>query len=182
MQRTWNERLRPWIPAVFWVALIAWESSGVFTAANTGHWLRAIVTAILGPVNPEWYEIGNSVLRKIGHFTGYSVLSYLWYRGWRNRFYSKLGVSPKQLGGSRRALANAWQGRWAVFSLLLTITVASADEFHQWFVPGRTGTWHDIVLDGLGAIFAQLLVLTITPTQWAHASKVRARENETVNR
>jgi len=33
------------------------------------------------------------------------------------------------------------------FSLLYAVT----DELHQTFVPGRTGAWTDVVIDGLGA-------------------------------
>ncbi len=163
MERTWTDRLRPWIPAFFWVALIAWESSGLFTAANTNHWLRAILTPFFGPVDPKWFVFANNVLRKIGHFTGYFILSYLWYRGWRNRYFSKHGILTGQLRIWHGPWANVWKLRWAALSVLLTMGVASADEFHQWFVPGRTGNWHDVVLDSLGAIFAQLLVLTFTP-------------------
>ncbi len=164
MQRTWSDRLRPWIPAFFWVALIAWESSGLFSASNTSHWLRAILTTLFGPVNPKWFVLGNDVLRKVGHFTGYAILSYFWYRGWRNRYFSKRGILTGQLRIWHGSLTQVWKMRWAVLSVLLTAAVASADEFHQWFVPGRTGNWHDVVLDTLGAIFAQLLVLAWTPT------------------
>jgi len=34
----------------------------------------------------------------------------------------------------------------------------SIDEIHQSFVPSRTGTWHDVVLDMAGAAVAQILI------------------------
>ncbi len=161
--RTWSERLRPWVPALFWLAVIAWESTGLFTAQNTSGWLYSVTSFFFGAVDREKVALANAVLRKIGHFTGYAILSYLFFAGWRGRFFSKLNTSRRQLRAAGNALANAWRGKWAVHSALMTVAVASADELHQTFLAGRTGTWHDVVLDGCGAIFAQLLIMMANP-------------------
>jgi len=46
----------------------------------------------------------------------------------------------------------------ALLALLGTALVASCDEWHQTFLPNRTGTPWDVVLDCTGAIVLQLLV------------------------
>ena len=53
-----------------------------------------------------------------------------------------------------------------MLGVLVTLVVASLDEFHQTFLPGRTGTYRDVILDTFGGIFAQILVLLLwkTPT------------------
>jgi VanZ family protein len=50
--------------------------------------------------------------------------------------------------------------RWAV---LCTFLVASADEYHQSFIPSRTASPYDVALDVCGAIAAQLLLFAVVP-------------------
>ena len=40
----------------------------------------------------------------------------------------------------------------------MTALVASLDEWHQSYLPSRTGTWHDVVLDSTAALIAQILL------------------------
>jgi len=52
-----------------------------------------------------------------------------------------------------RRSARGGFSRSQAFSVLgLSILYAMTDEFHQTFVPGRTGVWTDVVIDGLGAV------------------------------
>ena len=46
----------------------------------------------------------------------------------------------------------------ALLALLGTALVASADEFHQTFLPNRTGSPWDVLLDCCGAIVLQTMV------------------------
>ncbi len=46
----------------------------------------------------------------------------------------------------------------AVLALLGTALIASADEFHQTFLPNRTGMASDVLLDCCGVITLQLMV------------------------
>ena len=54
------------------------------------------------------------------------------------------------------------------------MVVASLDEFHQSFLPGRTGVFRDVVLDTMGAIFVQALLLRY----WTRRKKNGARLSE----
>jgi len=54
--------------------------------------------------------------------------------------------------------APRWAWRWAQVAFFMTVLVASLDEWHQSFIPSRTGTWHDVVLDGAAAVGAQILL------------------------
>ena len=53
---------------------------------------------------------------------------------------------------ARRNARGSISGSWALSALGLSILYAMTDEFHQTFVPGRTGVWTDVVIDGLGAV------------------------------
>jgi VanZ family protein len=54
----------------------------------------------------------------------------------------------------------------ATLALLGTALVASADEFHQSFLPNRTGVPSDVLLDCCGAIVLTLLVYIFVRLRW----------------
>lgn len=70
------------------------------------------------------------VVKKGGHFLAYALL----------------------------ALLARYAGLRAPAALLLAVAYAISDEFHQLFVPGRNGSVADVVIDGLGALSALLLL------------------------
>jgi VanZ family protein len=43
----------------------------------------------------------------------------------------------------------------------MTALVASLDEWHQTFIPSRTGRWQDVVLDSSAALTIQVLLWMI---------------------
>ena len=57
-----------------------------------------------------------------------------------------------------RALAAArWQavtGRTVLLAIAVATLYGVTDELHQWFVPGRTAQWSDLVADATGAAVA----------------------------
>ncbi len=46
-------------------------------------------------------------------------------------------------------------------AILICFLYACTDEFHQVFVPGRTGQFKDVIIDTIGGIIGIILVLTI---------------------
>jgi VanZ family protein len=42
--------------------------------------------------------------------------------------------------------------RVAALSVLITVAYGASDEIHQWFVPGRTADWRDLLADIVGAL------------------------------
>jgi VanZ family protein len=53
----------------------------------------------------------------------------------------------------------------------MTAFVASLDEWHQTFIPSRTGRWQDVVLDTCAGIAAQLLIFLLLKSR----QRARAR-------
>jgi len=51
-----------------------------------------------------------------------------------------------------------WQIRWAIAALAIAAGYSALDEFHQSFVPSRTPSSWDSLLDTTGAATAQVLL------------------------
>ena len=102
-----------WLPPLAWMAIIFAFSS----QHGGGHLADAEV-----------------VLRKLGHVTGYLVLTLLLLRALRR-------------AGVAMAVPTA---------LVAALAYAVSDEWHQSFVPGRSAAAQDVAIDGIGIAVAAL--------------------------
>ena len=143
--------LRAWWPALVWIGLIAIESTDALSSNNTGDLLYKVVSRLFPSVNLHDVLILNVILRKTGHVMGYGILSLLLLRGWRRT----LARARATFGRSTVGLVTF--GRTATLAWLGTAFVASMDEWHQSFIPSRTGTWHDVVLDSTAGLVFLLI-------------------------
>lgn len=144
IDRSNRAALVAWIPPLLWIAMIAFGGGQSLGASRTIVWLSKISRTLHLQLSWQALSTLNFVLRKTGHFSVYAVLSFLLFRAWR-----------ASLGYAR----DVWSARASVVALACSVIVASLDEFHQSFSPGRTPAVHDVVLDTFGAIFAQMLLL-----------------------
>lgn len=141
--------LSAWIPAAICVLLIFISSWDTFSSDNTSHILRPFVEWFLGPLaNHTWHKLLYDI-RKVGHFFAYGFVSIVFFRAWRMTF--RLSRSYSAVTASLRAAAVA---------LLSTLMLAGADEFHQHFLPDRTGSPMDVLLDMCGAVTFHLILFT----------------------
>jgi len=138
--------LRAWIPAILWLIVIAIESTGLAGPQNTGRILYPVLHFLFG-VERLRFGHWHFYIRKAGHVVGYGILSILLFRAWRVTLPVVKSSSPK------------WTIRWANIAVLGTALVASLDEWHQSFIPSRTGTVHDVILDTWAGLGAQILLL-----------------------
>jgi VanZ family protein len=148
-----NSRLRHvlnWVPAALAVLMIAMESTATMSSENTSRWLLPLWVHLFGPISHARWEIIHHYIRKTGHFVGYGMVSLCFFHGWRTTLKAASGIRSLWL-------------RSSIFAVGCTILVASADEYHQTFLPSRTGTVFDVGLDTCGAIAAQLLILFLMP-------------------
>jgi VanZ family protein len=139
--------LKPWIAAILWMIVIAIESTAWLSANNTSRFLYPIFHFLFG-ISRGNFEPWNHILRKMGHVVGYGLLSFLLFRAWRETL-----PQLTQVGRSLK-----WTFRWSAIAVLGTAIVASLDEWHQTFIPSRTGRWQDVVLDTSAAIATQFLL------------------------
>jgi VanZ family protein len=134
---------KPWLAAILWTCVIATESSDIFSSSHTSRFLYPFLTWLFGPLNPVRYEFWHEIGRKAGHVIGYAILCFFFFRAWR--------ASLPQ--GHLR-----WSMKWAALAWLFTAIVASLDEWHQNYIPSRTGSLRDVLLDcGAGLVMLILL-------------------------
>jgi VanZ family protein len=129
-----------WFPALAWVAVVLAASTDMFSAQHTGAILSALLAWMFGHMDSRTFELIHFLIRKSAHFTEYAILSVLFFRA------------------ARGELAGFWRMRWALLGLAVSLSVAMLDEWHQSFVPSRTSSVRDVLLDLCGALFAQLLL------------------------
>ena len=70
------------------------------------------------------------IIRKLAHVTEYTMLG------------GCAGFFAKTITQNLKARS--------FIALIICVLYASTDELHQYFVPGRVGTWSDVLIDSLG--------------------------------
>jgi VanZ family protein len=138
-----KELLKVWIAAGLWLVVIAIESTSYLSAANTSRILYPVLHFLFGLTWAQ-FQVWHFYIRKTGHFIGYFILSVLLFRAWR-----------LTLPVGRPA---PWARRWATIAFFMSVLVASLDEWHQSFLPSRTGKVSDVLLDSCGVLLAQFFV------------------------
>jgi len=138
---------KAWLAAGLWLGIIVVESSAALSSENTGRFLYPILHFLFG-LNPFQFLDWHFYLRKSGHVIGYAVMSILFFRAWR--------VTIPVPGVPR------WSIVWSRIAFFMTALVASLDEWHQAFLPSRTGNVRDILLDSTAALGAQFLLYLVS--------------------
>jgi VanZ family protein len=152
---------RAWLPVLACTMLFAMESTACFGTDRTSAPLQRAAEAIFGyGVGVHWNLI-HYLLRKTGHFMGCGMFSLVFFRG----FWIALEPTASRLTRQLRAHGLA---------ILATFLMASADEFHQCFLPNRFGSFNDVMLDTLGAV-AMGLVLFLVMQAVEYRRQVRER-------
>jgi VanZ family protein len=130
------------MPTLLWLCVLATFSTDLFSAEHTGSILQKIIHALFGKISYHQFQEIHFFIRKTAHFVSYGTLSALAFFSWR----------------STLPTLSRWTFRWTSLALLMTLMAASLDEFHQTFIPSRTGNFHDVLLDMAGATFFQLVL------------------------
>ncbi|MGB7549103.1 MAG: VanZ family protein [Terracidiphilus sp.] len=145
--------LRAWLPVAVCIGVIGLESTSLLGSDRTSAPLRWVYEGIFGPVDDARWAFLHFCIRKSGHFIGYGIVGLAWLRAWRLTL-------PRF-----RFLQDA------LLAVIGTALVASSDEFHQTFLPNRTGEFRDVLLDCCGAVAMQLVAYIVfrlfTPKQLA---------------
>ena len=131
--------LRYWLPLVIWLIMIFIASTDLMSAEHTSRIIGPILRWLHPGISPARIEQVQFVVRKMAHVSEYAVLSLFIFRALVNT--------------TRRArFAGA-----ASITLLTSGAFAASDEFHQSFVPSRTSSMRDVMIDITGAIIGMTI-------------------------
>ena len=136
--RGWS-RLRRYAPLVVWMGFIFFASTREFSASNTSQIIGPLLRWLFPDISEENLVLAHYITRKIAHFIEYAILAWLAARAF--------------VTSSRQALRQ-W---WFFAALLLIVLYSLSDEYHQSFVPTRTGSIYDSLIDMSGGLAALLL-------------------------
>jgi VanZ family protein len=137
--------LRAWLPVLACLFVFALESTTWGGADHTSEPLRRIAETLFGFDQFAYWKPIHMAIRKTGHFMGYGIFSLVCFRAFR-----LVQRKPARRLGDRLAAHG--------LAIAATFLVASADEFHQTFLPNRFGSFSDVLLDTSGAVTLGLLL------------------------
>jgi VanZ family protein len=133
------KRFRYWIPAICVAALISIFSTHYFSSAETSRIIVPFLHWIFPAASPHTLSRMHTLIRKLAHITEFGVLSTAVFHGVRGDRYG-------------------WRLQWALVTLIIAVSYAGLDEWHQSFVPMREARFRDVLIDSTGALLAQVLV------------------------
>ena len=124
-----------WLPVVIWLGLIFVGSTDALSAEQTSRFLVPFLRWFDPQISGATIAAIQLIIRKLGHITEYAILAMLLWRGLRRgtRLHAKMSI----------LFSLAW---------LAAAIFAVTDEFHQSFVPSRTASPLDVMIDICGAV------------------------------
>ncbi|MET0501916.1 MAG: VanZ family protein [Candidatus Binatia bacterium] len=128
-----TDRIKNWLPVVAWAGAIFLFSTDLFSSSHTSH-AFGFLSWLFPSLPHEKIPSLHGVLRKLGHWAEYFILAVLLMRALQNNNGEK----------------NNW--RHAPQTAVLVFLYALTDEWHQSFVPSRTASFGDVMIDVLGGI------------------------------
>jgi VanZ family protein len=131
-------RLWRYGPVLAWAAFVLFASTASFSASNTSRIIRPLLLWLFPDISEPSIQRVHFFVRKTAHFTEYAVLALLAARA----------LHTSGLAALRRS--------WWLAAFALVAAVSLTDEYHQSFLPSRTGTIYDSYLDMTGGATALL--------------------------
>ena len=136
------------VAAIGWAVLRLRQSRDTAAADSSRHplWVRYALVVTAVAVSAGYARVVSTGVSEIDlveafHFVEYGLVAHLFYRQWRGR--------PDISGVALAACA--------------AVALGIADEWVQWFVPGRVGEMHDILLDAVAVGCGLLVSVAVDP-------------------
>jgi len=132
-------RLKYWIPALCVALLISSFSTHYFSGEETARFIIPFLHWLFPLADAHTLRVLHILIRKAAHVIEFAVFSTAVFHG-------------------VRAERHGWNLQWALVTLLIAVSYAGFDEWHQSFVPLREPRLRDVLIDVTGALLAQVLV------------------------
>jgi len=135
--------LKPWLPVVCWMVVIFFLSTDSFSAEHTSRIIEPILRWLRPGISQEGINRVHFLIRKSAHLSEYAILAVLLCRA--------VEQSRKDSG--------YWKS--VLIALAVATLYAASDEFHQSFVPSRTASIRDVMIDSCGAMIGLFIFWVI---------------------
>lgn len=132
-------------------------STDLMSAEHTSRFITPFLRWLKPDISPVAIAQVHLFVRKAAHLVEYAILAGLLFRalhGWANGFWRRAGIA-----------------------FLPVMVFAAADEYHQSFIPSRTASPVDVLVDYCGA-FLGILVCRVIYLASAHRQAMARRGQE----
>jgi VanZ family protein len=132
--------LKYWLPVLIWMAVIFGASSDSHSYQHSSRIFEPLIRWLFPHMPEAEVQTIHHFFRKGCHLAEYAILGLLVFRA---------------LGHSGNPLP-PWSWPRVMGTLLIVFLYASSDEFHQRFVPTRTSSFWDVLIDTAGGTIGLL--------------------------
>ncbi|MDN7241639.1 VanZ family protein [Planococcus sp. N028] len=131
-----KSKLFSWAAVILWMGVIfLFSNQPAVDSSELSSGITEFILTVAEKISPEasnHVDALHHVVRKNAHFLIYLILGVL-----------KINALKKS--GVRKIQS-------IVFALMICVLYAASDEFHQLFIPGRSGEVKDVLIDSAGAV------------------------------
>jgi VanZ family protein len=131
--------IKYWLPVLLWMLFIFICSTHLMSAEHTSRFIGPFLRWFAPDISAQTITSIQFLVRKCAHLIEYAILSALLLRALRQHLLAARSVA-----------------------FVLAALYAVVDEFHQSFVPSRTGSPWDVVTDSIGAILGLVIYVRMT--------------------
>jgi VanZ family protein len=131
--------LKYWLPVLLWMVFIFIGSTDLMSAEQTSRFIGPFLRWFAPDITDATIASIQLVVRKGAHLAEYAILSALLLRALRQHLIAARSVA-----------------------FVLAALFAVLDEFHQAFVPSRTGSPWDVMIDCIGALIGVVIYVRMT--------------------
>ncbi|GAC1398285.1 MAG: VanZ family protein [Pyrinomonadaceae bacterium] len=134
--KTWRQHFWRYAPLAVWLCFIFFASTDTFSATHTSRVLKPLLLYFFPHISETRIAFIHHLIRKGAHFSEYAVLAVL---------------AARTFVSSSRILLRRY---WFVAAFALVAVYALFDEYHQSFIPTRTASIYDSLIDMTGGVIA----------------------------
>ena len=152
---------------IMMICIFLFSSRTADESTDDSYLVGRLVSELFVPGFEEWsaedqqafIEKIDHPVRKTAHATEYAVLAMLAAGAYLPACIER---DPGEIRGGMADIPRNNRKRRALFSAWLTASAyAATDEFHQLFVPGRSGQISDVILDSAGALAGVVIAVAV---------------------
>ncbi|MEW6068346.1 MAG: VanZ family protein [Nitrospirota bacterium] len=127
-----------WLPPLIWMGFM-FPTNDALTADSTSFIIIPLIKLLMPNASQYTLDTLHELVRKASHFISYGFLTLLLFRAFRGK-------------------TKIFYWKWIFYAGLISISYGFLDEFSQAFIPSRTGSLYDWLIDSSGIIFTSVII------------------------